>query len=62
MILAVCTPGHVASAIHDAAQILREEVPLMPLWQVYAINAAKKTIDFTPTIDEQFYVFDIGVK
>jgi hypothetical protein len=26
MILAVCTPGHVASAIHDAAEILREEV------------------------------------
>ena len=26
MILAICTPGHVASAIHDAAEMLGEEV------------------------------------
>jgi len=45
-----------------AFEIMREEVPAVGLFQDEAIFLVRKDIDWTPTPDEAFFVFDMKYK
>lgn len=45
-----------------AFEIMREEVPALGLFQDEAIYLVRKDIDWTPTPDEAFFVFDMKYK
>ena len=45
-----------------AFEIMREEVPALGLFQDEAIFLVRKDIDWTPTPDEAFFVFDMKTK
>ncbi|MBL8836074.1 MAG: ABC transporter substrate-binding protein [Alphaproteobacteria bacterium] len=42
-----------------AFEILRDDVPGLGLYQVYAIYAARRELQWTPTANEAFFVFDM---
>jgi peptide/nickel transport system substrate-binding protein len=56
---ATIDPAERQRAYSQALRILRETTPILPLWQVEAAYAAKNTIKWQPTIDEQFYIMDM---
>ncbi len=53
-------PEERRAAYSEALRMLREQTPILPLWQVVADYGAKNTLKWQPTIDEQFYIMDMA--
>lgn len=53
-------PAKRKEAYAKALRIVRDDNPVLPLWQVEAIYGAKKNIKWQPTVDEQFFIMDMA--
>jgi len=49
-----------AAAYRDALAIIHEEIPVVPLYQDAAMYVARLPIQFAPTANESFFLFDMA--
>lgn len=54
--------GKRKAAYSTALRLLQQDVAAYGMWQVRAISAARATLDWQPTVDEQLFVFDMKNK